>query len=169
MPPPVPVSPAGVPLADYGSRLLAHLIDTVLLGVLSAIVFVPSFFLIVSHAPFADEADPNPLTVLGFIFLIEAGFLVFVLALWYLYAVEWMHRSGQTLGKRIMNIRVVPLDPRLRLTRLTAFKRYAAEFLPSILVPFYTLIDDLWPLWDRPFQQALHDKAAQTVVVKVSA
>jgi hypothetical protein len=31
------------------------------------------------------------------------------------------------------------------------------------------LIDGFWQLWDKPFQQTLHDKAAQTVVVKVSA
>jgi len=30
---------------------------------------------------------------------------------------------------------------------------------------FFMLLDDLWPLWDKPWQQALHDKAAKTVVV----
>ncbi len=29
----------------------------------------------------------------------------------------------------------------------------------------FLLLDDLWPLWDKPWQQALHDKAAKTVVV----
>ena len=29
----------------------------------------------------------------------------------------------------------------------------------------FTLVDCLWPLWDKPWQQALHDKAAKTVVV----
>jgi uncharacterized RDD family membrane protein YckC len=80
-----------------------------------------------------------------------------------------LHRAGQTLGKRIMKIRVIPLDPRIPLTWLIAFKRYAAQFLPAAFTWFYALIDDLWPLWDKPFQQALHDKAAPTVVVKVSA
>jgi hypothetical protein len=64
---------------------------------------------------------------------------------------------------------VSPLDPRLQLTRMHALKRYAAQFLPSILCGFYVLLDDLRPFWDKPFQQSLHDKAAQTVVVKVSA
>ena len=30
-------------------------------------------------------------------------------------------------------------------------------------------VDGLWQLWDKPYLQTLHDKAAQTVVVKVSA
>jgi uncharacterized RDD family membrane protein YckC len=169
-PPPVPVSPAGVPLADFGSRLLAQLIDALLVGIVLAIVLIPTFLLIVTQVVFrTDDANPSPFTTLVPIFGLEAGFFLLSLALWYVYAVELMYRSGQTFGKRIMKIRVVPLDPRLPLTRLTAFKRYAAQFLPSVFVPFYTLIDDLWPLWDKPFQQALHDKAAQTVVVKVSA
>ena len=29
----------------------------------------------------------------------------------------------------------------------------------------FVLIDCLWPLWDKPWQQAIHDKAAKTVVV----
>jgi uncharacterized RDD family membrane protein YckC len=170
LPPPVPLSPAGVPLADFGSRLLAYLIDTVLVGAVLMIVAIPTFIAVsLTVFPSTDDPDPNPFAVLLPLFGVEIGFLLLALALWYLYAVEWMHRSGQTLGKRIMKIRVIPLDPRERLTRLTAFKRYAAQFLPSFFVPFYSLLDDLWPLWDKPFQQSLHDKAAQTVVVKVSA
>jgi uncharacterized RDD family membrane protein YckC len=169
-PPPVPVSPGGVPLADFGSRLLAYLIDGVLVGAVLMIVSIPAFIVAsLTIFPTIDDADPNPFAFFLPMLGLEIGLLLFGLVVWYLYAVEWMHRSGQTLGKRIMKIRVIPLDPRLPLTRLTAFKRYAAQFLPAIFVPFYTLIDDLWPLWDQPFQQALHDKAAQTVVVKVSA
>jgi uncharacterized RDD family membrane protein YckC len=168
--PPVPVSPAGVPLADFGSRLLAFLIDVILVGAVLMIVAIPTFILAtLNFFPTSDDVDFNPLAAFLPLFGLEFGFVLFGLVLWYLYAVEWMHRSGQTLGKRIMKIRVIPLDPRERLTRLTAFKRYAAQFLPSVFVGVYTLIDDLWPLWDKPFQQSLHDKAAQTVVVKVSA
>ena len=34
-------------------------------------------------------------------------------------------------------------------------------------MPFFSYLDGLWQLWDKPFLQTLHDKAAQTVVVKV--
>jgi uncharacterized RDD family membrane protein YckC len=164
----VPVSPAGIPLADFGSRLLAFVIDTLLVGVVWAIVTFPVIFAVMSSVV-PDDPPVNPFSVLVPLFAVEAGAVVFQLLLWYAYAVEIMHRGGQTLGKRIMKIQVIPLDPRLRLTRMHALKRYAVQFLPSVLGGFYILLDDLWPLWDKPFQQSLHDKAAQTVVVKVSA
>jgi hypothetical protein len=34
-------------------------------------------------------------------------------------------------------------------------------------VPFFNLLDGLWMLWDKPYLQALHDKAADTAVIKV--
>ena len=40
-----------------------------------------------------------------------------------------MYRSGQTVGKRAMKIRVVPIDPAATLTRAMAAKRYLVEFV----------------------------------------
>ena len=34
-------------------------------------------------------------------------------------------------------------------------------------MPFLSYVDGLWQLWDKPYQQTLHDKAAKTVVIKV--
>jgi uncharacterized RDD family membrane protein YckC len=176
LPPPVPVSPAGVPLADFGTRLGAYVIDALLLGAINLAVALPAFFLLASQifaaAPTTDpDNDPGWFFATTFLPLIgfEAGVIVFGLAISYLYSVEVMHRSGQTLGKRILKIQVIPLDPNLRLTRTMAVKRWATEFLPGAFVAIYALLDGLWQLWDRPFQQTLHDKAAQTIVVKVSA
>ena len=36
------------------------------------------------------------------------------------------------------------------------------------LIPFFSYVDGLWQLWDKPYLQTLHDKFAQTVVVKVA-
>jgi uncharacterized RDD family membrane protein YckC len=173
-PPPPALSPAGVPLADFGTRLGAYVIDSILLGVVNLIVIIPALFLLAGQV-FArvpdNGTDPGAFFATTFVPLIgfELGIVIFSLGLTYVYTVEMMHRSGQTLGKRILKIRVVPLDPNLRLTRTMAVKRWATEFLPGTFVGFYALIDGLWQLWDRPFQQTLHDKAAQTVVVKVSS
>jgi hypothetical protein len=41
------------------------------------------------------------------------------------------------------------------------------QSLAPQFIPFLGLIDGLWQLWDKPLQQCLHDKAAQTVVVKL--
>ena len=39
------------------------------------------------------------------------------------------------------------------------------EACSIVLAGLPLLVDCLWPLWDRPWQQALHDKAAKTIVV----
>jgi uncharacterized RDD family membrane protein YckC len=176
LPRPPALSPAGVPLADFGTRLGAYLIDGALISVVNLVLVFPFFFLFVSRSfdrLSTEGPDPDPgqffAIAFGPILAFEAGILLFNLVLSYLYMVEVQHRAGQTIGKRMVKIRVVPLDPRLQFTRGMAAKRWAIEYLPGTFVAFYTLIDGFWQLWDKPFQQTLHDKAAQTVVVKVSA
>ena len=161
--------------ADFGTRLLAYLIDAVLLGAVSLVFLIPAAVLVFRRLAdpvvVYNDTDPRPLFAdfLLPLLLLELGAFVLILVLRYLYEVEYMHRYGQTVGKRIMKIRVMPIDPSARLTRGMAVKRYLVQFVAVIFVPFLSLIDGLWQLWDKPFQQALHDKAAQTVVVKVSA
>ena len=175
VPPPPPLSPGGAPLADFGTRLAAYIIDRVILGIGSLIVLAPVLFVVLRSLPdpelYADNASGG-LVFRDFVLpllLVEAGFFVFLFIVYYLYFVEYMHRAGETLGKKMMKIRVMPIDPSARLTRGMAVKRYLVEFLAGSFVPFFSYLDGLWQLWDKPFQQTLHDKAAQTVVVKVSA
>jgi uncharacterized RDD family membrane protein YckC len=164
-----------VPLADFGARLAAYVIDVALLGVASIIVAVPAAIVLFRSLPDPDQFayDDSPRRVLtefvAPLLLFEAGLFVFILVAYYFYAVEYMHHSGQTLGKKAMKIRVVPIDPRLTLTRGMAAKRYLVEYGGGAVVPFFSYLDGLWQLWDKPYQQTLHDKVARTVVVKVSA
>jgi uncharacterized RDD family membrane protein YckC len=123
--------------------------------------------------PTIDESSVDnsalPGDFLVAILLLEGGIFLFALVVQYLYEVEMMFRSGQTVGKRVMKLRVVPIDPNRRMTRGAAATRYLVQFVVGIFVPFFQLLDGLWMLWDKPFLQTLHDRAAQTVVVKVSA
>jgi uncharacterized RDD family membrane protein YckC len=172
---PPPVSPGGQPLADFGNRLLAYLIDTAILVGVTMVVALPAFliffFTVVRQA--IDETGPDGTVsnanvgeiVLGGLAL-ELGLFVFILAATYVYAVELMYKSGQTVGKRVMRLRVVPLDPAARLTRGMAVKRWLVEYGAGTLLPLFNYLDGLWQLWDKPYQQCLHDKAAKTVVVK---
>jgi len=175
VPPPPPRSPAGLPLADFGTRLVAYIIDRVILGAVVLVFAVPGIILILHNLPdpqvYAYDDSPNRMFrefFVPFLFL-ELGLILGSLILYYLYAVEFMHRSGQTLGKKIMKIRIVPADPGARLTRGMAAKRYLIEYVGGTFVPFFSYLDGLWQLWDKPYQQALHDKVAGTVVVKVLA
>jgi uncharacterized RDD family membrane protein YckC len=179
MPLPPPMSPGGVPLADFGNRLLAYLIDTAILVVAQMVVVIPAFIIFITvFASRADfEVDPNTGEVTNSDF---SGFFGAYLLLWaviilvsvvftYIYFVEMMWRTGQTVGKRVIKLRVIPIDPRARLTRGIVAKRWAVQFIVGVVVPLFSYLDGFWQLWDKPFLQTLHDKAAQTVVIKVSA
>lgn len=178
-PPPVPVAPDGRPLADFGTRLLAYLIDSAILVGISMVIAVPTVmvlgFSLMPDLPDAQQTYGTGTTVrfdfLEFllpILLIELGLLVLMLAGYYVYYVEMMFRTGQTVGKRLMKIQVVPIEPGATLTRGMAAMRYSIQFIAGILVPFFSYADGLWQLWDKPYQQTLHDKGAKTVVVKVA-
>ena len=43
------------------------------------------------------------------------------------------------------------------------------QYIVGVVVPFFNWIDGLWQLWDKPFQQCLHDKAVTSVVVRASS
>jgi uncharacterized RDD family membrane protein YckC len=177
-PPPPALSPGGAPLADFGSRLLAALIDGAILTGVAMIIVLPVFFIVfftrmtdVINSTDPATGQPDPATVFSGFFLplllVELGLIAFTLVIYYFYYVEMLFRSGQTVGKKALKIRIVPLDPSATLTRGMAAKRYLVEFGVSVLVPFFQYLDGLWQLWDKPYQQTLHDKFAQTVVIKV--
>ncbi|WMF04621.1 RDD family protein [Micromonospora robiginosa] len=176
-PPPAPpaVAPDGQPLASFGDRLLAWLIDTAVASGVAMVFFAPVFFLVFYRA--IDDLDragptgPDPSTMLTDFFLpvllAELGLFLLLLVFYWLYHVEYARRSGQTLGKKVMKLRIVPAQPGATLTRGMLGKRYLVEFVAGSLVPFLNYLDGFWQLWDKPWQQCLHDKFADTVVVKV--
>jgi uncharacterized RDD family membrane protein YckC len=181
-PQPVPLSPDGRPLADFGSRLLAYFIDVAILTAITMVVSLPFllWFIFKWTSEMAELSDPYSGTdpfaasdrMVGEFFvpflLMELGLFVFLLVAYYIYSVEMMFRSGQTLGKKLIKVRVVPLEPGATLTRGMAAKRYLIEFVGGMFVPFFSYLDGFWQLWDKPYQQTLHDKVAKTVVVKVA-
>jgi uncharacterized RDD family membrane protein YckC len=65
---------------------------------------------------------------------------------------------GQTLGKRLVRIQVQRASGENPIGFPRALVRVLAK---GVLVPGY-----LWPLWD-PMGQALHDKAADTIVIRL--
>jgi hypothetical protein len=69
--------------------------------------------------------------------------------------------KGQTPGKRLMGIRVIRLDAK-PVTWLMAFERFGGYFASAST----GLLGFLQIFWDRN-RQALHDKVAETVVIRV--
>jgi uncharacterized RDD family membrane protein YckC len=167
------VSPGGYPLADFGQRLAARIIDGLIVGAVAMVVLIPAYiyfaFAVIGPSVTVDGevVDPGPeivLPLLGFI----AFVFVFSLVLAYVYEVEIMFRTGQTPGKRIMKIRIIPVDPAQTLTRGHAVRRFLV-IQGANLVPGLSWVDGLFQLWDKPYRQCLHDKFAKTLVIKLGA
>lgn len=178
-----PRSPAGQPLASFGDRFLAYLIDSAITIAVGLVLAVPMVFVLAgvfadtttglspTTNPDGSVAQPDLALLFTELFLpmilLQTGYLVLMLAAYYGYFVELMFKTGQTVGKRVMKLRTVPLDPAATLTRGMATRRYLLQFVVGGFVPVFTYLDGLWQLWDKPYQQCLHDKVARTVVVKV--
>jgi len=181
--PPTP-RPHGYQLATLGSRLVARLVDIGLLLGLNVLVngwFVYQFWLEIS--PVISEAWRRSLAGESMSDLPAAGeagnlqlvILLLAAALWFAYEVPAVANTGQTPGKRLLRIKVVRLENAEPLGLGRSFRRWNTMGLPTLLwwcfgIGFLLqLIDVLFVLFDRPLQQALHDKSAYTAVVSVAA
>ena len=122
------------PRASFGIRFVALLIDVVLLGVVGALI----------------TAIFRP--VIGSVLQIVIGLAY--------YAYLEGSPSGQTVGKKAMNIRVVDFNTGGPIGPTRALIRYLGRIVSSIPC----LLGYFWMLWDSE-KQTWHDKIATTVVV----
>jgi uncharacterized RDD family membrane protein YckC len=177
-----PPRPHGLPLAAGGARLLARLIDIFVVLLLNVLVngwFVYEYVREIS--PFVREISDRWMegntSTSGVAVSERAANLQIVIvllaaALWFAYEVPSVANTGQTIGKRLLGIRVVRLDTPQRLGFGRSFRRWNTMGLPTLLwccgIGFVLqFVDALFVAIDRPLHQALHDKSALTVVVHV--
>lgn len=170
-------------LAEWWQRLLARLIDGVVLFVLAIVVLLPihfSFlhqFSVLFHDMLkvhqnagqrgAIPVQPAPVVPTGRV--LAADLIGVVIA----FAYDWLQHGlwGQTLGKRALGTIVVMADTGSKIGGRVAGVRAAVYTLPTP-VPYvgglFSLLNVIWLLWDKR-RQCLHDKAGRTVVVKKAA
>ena len=176
--------PHGLMLAGAGSRLVARLVDVMAVLVLAAIAnfwfamqfwqvmqpYLNAALAVAERGETSLEAQPVPPDSATLLVVLMT---VVLTAVWFAYEVPASANSGQTLGKRLLGIKVVRLESEERLGFGRAFRRWGRLGLPTLLwyccgVGFLLqVIDCLFVAIDRPLRQALHDKAANTVVVRV--
>src|SRR6266542_2638338 len=141
-----PVDGLGRPLAAWGQRLGAFVIDEIF-------VFVMTFCAVF---------------LFGLRHKLAGGLLSLVMAVGY-YAFLNGSDVGQTFGKRALGIQVRDAASAGTIgVQRAALRSFVAALFR--VVPFFglfTLLDGLWPLRD-PQRQALHDKIAGSVVVRVT-
>jgi uncharacterized RDD family membrane protein YckC len=135
---------ASGPRANFGQRLVAVIIDSIVYGVVFAVLFGIA------------SAISDTLAVIVYIIGL-VGALVY-------YSYFEGSPSGQTPGKKVMNIRVIDFSSGAPIGFGRGLIRSVSKYVSSIPCA----LGYLWMLWDRE-KQTWHDKLATTVVVPESA
>ncbi len=144
----------GVELAGRGARLGAAMID----GILQMLVLFPLLFLFGVVSSFSD------FTTFGLVanLLIALGsFAVYVLLNGYL-----LKQNGQTIGKKLLGLRIVTLDNQLPALPDILLKRQLPWFVVNVIPvigQFLPLINVLFIF--RADRRCLHDQIAGTKVI----
>ncbi len=162
---PEPVDRFGRPLAAWWQRLVAIIVDGLILGVpksiLAAIIFGSG-----SGSGLYGANWRGGIVALGIVFA--------VIDLAY-FALLNGSEQGQTVGQMMLGIAVRDsasggaIGPqRAGLRILVLYPGILLSWLPVIgaILAVYTLVAALSPLWDRR-RQGFHDKVAHTDVIKV--
>lgn len=143
------------PLAESGRRTLARIIDMILVG---AVVWLLTWPFGVSEY----NVDGDNVNVGN-----SLAQSVIAAVLYVAYDTFMMSRTGQTLGKKWLHLRLANLADGSTPSTQTAFVRALVLWLPFAFccACVWTIIAGGWSFFDRPYKQGLHDKAAKTVVV----
>ncbi|MFC4067157.1 RDD family protein [Actinoplanes subglobosus] len=173
--------PHGMALAGLGKRLTARLIDIVAVLMLSVVVngyfgylYLQDFMPIFRDYMEQRAAGVTSPTVVPTDRMQTLNIAIVLLCtlLWLAYEAPALSGSGQTLGKRIMGIRVVPVEKVGPLGFTRAFTRWARLGMWTLfwwcgLGLLIQFLYSLSPAFDPRLRQGWHDKAAATVVVDV--
>ncbi len=152
-------------LATPGTRLGARLID----AAIGFSTFIVTLILVVMAYDIELTDDPETLT------LPDGGAAILrwvPLIIWGVYEVLLVVNRGQTLGKMVTRIKVVPVAGEDAVAAKAATLRWGVLAIPPILIPDLlfglgiSFVVGIWFILDSK-RQGLHDKAAKTYVVKV--
>ncbi|MER8017668.1 RDD family protein [Streptomyces griseoluteus] len=156
--------------AGLGKRFAARLIDNVFIGAVTAAAAVPLGVRAVDHTQSKIEAarlSGRTVTVWlldGTTGVSLALVLGVLLVFGVVYEVLPTARWGRTLGKRLCGIQVRDIEGHQPPSFGAALRRWLVYSLPGVLV--IGVIGVLWGLFDRPWRQCWHDKAAHTFVAE---
>jgi uncharacterized RDD family membrane protein YckC len=150
-------------VADYGGepadrlvRLAAAILDGIIFG---CMVYLPAVVVLAGAGAFEDPPTETNDMLVAF-----GGFLALVGGIaWIWLTILFVARNGQTIAKKMLGIKVVRPDGSPASLGRIFWLRNVVNGLLGI-VPLYGLIDILFIFGAQ--QQCLHDKIADTIVVK---
>ncbi|MGW3969596.1 RDD family protein [Streptomyces ardesiacus] len=154
--------------AGLGKRLAARLIDTVVLAGVTAVAAVPLGVKAADHVhDKIDRAKLSGETVT--VWLLDgttSTYLGIVLAVLLLFGVVYealpTAKWGRTLGKKLLGLEVRDIEAHEPPAFGAALRRWLVYSVPGVLA--VGVVGVVWCLFDRPWHQCWHDKAANTFV-----
>lgn len=154
------------PVAGFGSRAGALVIDT-LLTLVGLVPMVIGIVMFVLGAPETDEFGYSIDGTTNGGQLALGGLLVFLGILLMVGIQIWnrifkMGRTGQSVGKKVMGLKLINEQTGQPIGALQAFLR---ELLSGVINQVF-YISYLWMLWDDN-KQTLHDKVVHSTVIEV--
>ena len=147
---------APIELAGYGERLGAAIVDAI-------INFIPSGALMYATGVFDGFPQATPLSFGATVLYASAGLVFFLLIHGY-----FLMTNGQTVGKKLVGIRITGLDDRLLSMPQLVLKRVLPVMVVQVIPvvgQFLALIDVLFIF--RADRRCVHDLIAGTKVVRV--
>lgn len=158
---------AGRP-AGLGKRFAARLIDTVVLAAVTGAAALPLGTKAADHVDSKiDTAKMSGEKVT--VWLLDgttAGYLGMVLGVLLLFGVLYevlpTAKWGRTLGKKVLGLQVRDMEEHEAPSFGSALKRWLVYVVPGVLV--IGVVGVVWCVFDRPWRQCWHDKAAGTFV-----
>ncbi|MEU3335233.1 RDD family protein [Streptomyces sp. NPDC002144] len=154
--------------APLGKRLIARIVDNLVIGAVTAVAAVPLGTKAIDHVN--DKIDAAKLsgrtvtvwlldgTTSVYLGIVLAVLLVFGV----LYEALPTARWGRTLGKRLLGLEVRDIEAHEPPAFGAALRRWLVYSVPGVLA--IGVVGVLWCLFDRPWHQCWHDKAARTFV-----
>ncbi|GGR98047.1 hypothetical protein Snoj_61010 [Streptomyces nojiriensis] len=157
------------PLADFGKRLLARIIDVVIIAIPLALIQLAFG---TSRYRFNADQGEDFSEVVGKSYS-GSGLIMTLISIVAYVGYDWWFtkKNGRTVGKKAMSLRVAMLNDGSVPNSKTSLTRAAVLWLPTLIC-----CACLWPialvvsiLVDKPYKQGLHDKVAKTVVVQATS
>ncbi|MEN8650152.1 RDD family protein [Streptomyces sp. 21So2-11] len=154
--------------AGLGRRLAARLVDTVVLGAAVGAVGVPLVSKALTHID--DKVQAAKLSgetvTVWLIDSTTASYLGIVLGAFLLFGVVYevfpTSKWGRTLGKKLFRLHVRDIEEHEPPTFAAALRRWLLYGVLGVLA--IGIVNVAWCLFDRPWRQCWHDKAAHTFV-----
>lgn len=152
-------------LAGFGNRLVAQIIDGIILGIAFSLLLIPfggiATLVGLNSDSIENSSDEAAAALIGLAGVSLVGLILFSLIAPFIYEALMISSAKQaTVGKIVMKIKVVGPEGE-RLTFGQAVGRSLIKYISSNLC----ILLWLWPLFN-PEEQALHDLVIKSYVVK---